>query len=155
MDGVHQPAAGHGEAIELPQKRHDFPKRQPELVVEHHHKCDHLCAELRGGGAEGVGGLQRMATLHAPVASVAAADLNVKLPDDHSRDRQFFLIRSGSARRCDRTGTAGLCAGSATSYRSSTRGPPFGLAASDPSSAVSQTAPLVGIPRVGRRPAVV
>ena len=47
-----------------------------------------------------------MSPLHASTAPVAAAHLNVKLPDHHARHWQFFLILRGDARRRDRTGTA-------------------------------------------------
>lgn len=48
-----------------------------------------------------------MSTLHTPTTAVASAHMNVKPPDDHPRDRQFFLIWCRDARRRDRAGTAG------------------------------------------------
>jgi hypothetical protein len=48
-----------------------------------------------------------VSALHTPAAAVTPTHLNVKPPDDHPRDRQFFLILCGDARQRDWTGTAG------------------------------------------------
>jgi hypothetical protein len=42
-----------------------------------------------------------MSPLHAPTAAAATAHVNVKLPDDHPCDWQFFLILRGDARSRD------------------------------------------------------
>ena len=107
MDRVHEPATRHRQAVQLLQERHNLAERQSPLFIEDDDQRDHLRAELRGRGAEGIGGLQRMSPLHPPPAAVAAAHMNVKLPDDHTRDRQFFLVLCRDARRCDPAGTAG------------------------------------------------
>jgi hypothetical protein len=44
--------------------------------------------------------------LHASTAATASADMNIKLPHDHTRDRQFLLILRGDPRRGDRAATA-------------------------------------------------
>ena len=73
-------------------------------------------AELRGRRADRIRRLQRMATLHAPTAAVAPADVQIKLPDDDARDRQLFLILVDDSRSAT-TGPAqsGQCAGSGAS----------------------------------------
>jgi hypothetical protein len=45
-----------------------------------------------------------MATLHAPTASLAPADVQIKLPDDDACDGQLFLVLRGDSRFDDRTG---------------------------------------------------
>ena len=56
-------------------------------------------AQLYGGGAEGVGGLQPMPTPHPLAAILTSAEGDPKLPDEDSRDRQFFLDLGGHAGR--------------------------------------------------------
>jgi hypothetical protein len=46
-----------------------------------------------------------MATLHTSTASIASADVQIKLPDDDARDGQLFLVLRGDACFDDRTGT--------------------------------------------------
>ena len=104
MDGVHQPAARHGQPIELLQQGRDLAERQAELFVEDHHQRDQLRAELCRRGANRIRRLQRMATLDAPTASVAPADVQIKLPDDEACDGQLFLVLRGDGRFDDRTG---------------------------------------------------
>jgi hypothetical protein len=45
-----------------------------------------------------------MAPLHTPAASLAPADVQIKLPDDDARDGQLFLVLRGDGRFDDRTG---------------------------------------------------
>jgi hypothetical protein len=104
MDGVHQAAARHGQPKELLQQGRDLAERQPELLVEDHHQRDHLRAELCRRSANRIRRLQRMAPLHTPTASVAPADVQIKLPDDDARDRQLFLVLRGDGRFDDQTG---------------------------------------------------
>jgi hypothetical protein len=104
MDGVHQAATRHGQPIELLQQGRDLAERQPELFVEDHHQRDHLRPELGRRSANRIRRLQRMATLDTPTASVAPADVQIKLPDDDARDGQLFLVLRGDGRFDDRTG---------------------------------------------------
>ena len=109
-----------------------------------------------------------MATLHATAAPIAASHVNVKPPDDHARNRQFFLILGGDACPPDRPGAVGTArwqrdivslvhAGRrpSTRLRAIRAPPPFGLAASDLASAVSQKAPPGGTPPAVLRPVAV
>jgi hypothetical protein len=95
----------------LPQERHDFAERESELFVEHDDQRDHLRAELRGGRADRVRRLQGMPPLDAMAASIAAADVDVKLADRHARDRQLFLILVDDTGLHHRTGTVGTMRG--------------------------------------------
>ena len=91
---MHQPTPRDGEAVPLPQERHDCAERESELFVEHDDQRDHLPAELRGGRADRVRRLQGMPPLDAMAASIAAADIDVTLADRHARD----LPEAGSPR---------------------------------------------------------
>ena len=99
----------------LPQERHDFAERESELFVEHDDQRDHLRAELRGGRADRVRRLQGMPRLDAMAASIAAADVDVKLADHHARDRQLFLILVDDTGLHHRPAQSGQCAGSGAS----------------------------------------
>lgn len=111
MYGMHQPTPRDGEAVPLLQERHDFAERQSELFVEHDDQRDHLRAELRGGRADRVRRLQGMPRLDAMAASIAAADVDVKLADHHARDRQLFLILVDDTGLHHRPGTVGTMRG--------------------------------------------
>ena len=97
--------------LPLPQERHDFTERESELFVEHDDQRDHLRAELRGGRADRVRRLQGMPRLDAMAASIAAADVDVKLADHHARDRQLFLILVDDTGLHHRPGTGGTMRG--------------------------------------------
>jgi hypothetical protein len=98
MDGVDQATAGDGQAVLLAKQRGNLAERQAQLFVENHGEGHRLRAQLRARGAEGIGGLQRMPPLHAPTTRATRADVNPKLPDDHPRNREFFLILRHDAR---------------------------------------------------------
>ena len=83
------------DSLQLLEQRHDLAERQAELFVEHDHQREHLRAELRRGGAEGVRGLERMPALHAPMAIGTPPHVDIELTDDHAGDRQFLLILAG------------------------------------------------------------
>ncbi len=92
MDRVHQPAARDAQPEAVAQQRGDLAVGQPEAFIEEHGEGDGLRPQLHGGGAERVGGLQRMATLDAPPALRAPTDRDVKRADDRALHRQLFLI---------------------------------------------------------------
>jgi hypothetical protein len=136
-------AARHRQPIELLQQGRNLRERKPELFVEDHHQHDHLGTELCSGGADRVGRLQRMTTLHASAAPRAPAHVQIKLTDDQACDRELFLILRRDGRfqnriRSDRT-----------------RGRPSGPDVRDSFSAILRTAPPVGSRRAGRRSVVV
>jgi hypothetical protein len=102
---VHHPTARNQQAVLLPKQRGDLPKREPELLIEHDREGDRLRPELRARRAQRVGGLQRVASLHAAPAHPTRADVNPKRPDDDPRHRQFFLILHCHPGRVDRSAT--------------------------------------------------
>ena len=89
---LHQAAARHREAEAVAQQRRDFARGQAAPFVEQHGEGDRVWAELHGGGAERIRGLQGMAALQAPLALRAATDVHVKGADDRPLRRQVFLI---------------------------------------------------------------
>ncbi len=105
IDGVHQAAPGHGDAIQLREQRDDLAERQAELLVEDHHQGDHLGAQLGRGGAERVRCLPRVPALHSPPARGTPPDVHVELTDDHPGDRQLLLILVRDAGLHDRART--------------------------------------------------
>ena len=92
MDRVDQAAARHRQVILLLQQGRDLPKRQAELLIEDHPERGRLRPELRGRGAECIGRLERVASLHPLPAALAPSDVDVKGADPHARDREFLLI---------------------------------------------------------------
>ena len=60
-----QGAAGHAQAEPVAEKRDDMCERQPEAFVQDDDERRGFGADLHGGGAQGVGGLQRMPALTA------------------------------------------------------------------------------------------
>jgi hypothetical protein len=62
------------------------------VSVQDRRERNRLRAELCRGRAEGIGGLQRMATLHAPPTGAAAADLDGEGAHDRADDREIFLV---------------------------------------------------------------
>ena len=83
----------------LPQQGCDLAERQPHLLVEDDGRRHQSGAQLHGGGAESIGGLQPMPTPHPPAAILTSAEGDPRLPDEDSRDRQFFLELGGHAGR--------------------------------------------------------
>ena len=105
MDRVDQPAPRDGHAVQLIEEPGDLAEREAQLFVEHDDERDELGPELRRGRAQRVGGLQRMPTLDAAAARLAAADMDGELPHDDAADRNLFLILRGLADRLDRPTT--------------------------------------------------
>jgi hypothetical protein len=67
--------------------------REPALLVEFDDGGLGIGSQLSGGGAEGVGRLQGMASLHPTAALPALADVNVELPvDGPARDLDLELL---------------------------------------------------------------
>ena len=98
---VHQAACGDGQAEALAEECGDLAERQPQLLVEDDRERDGGGPQLRGGGAEGIGGLQRMAALDAPAAVGALPNRDVKRSHPRSNDREIFLILRRMARQHD------------------------------------------------------
>ena len=142
MDRLHQPAARHGQPEAVLQQRGDFPVGQAEAFIEEHGEGDRLRPQLHGGGAERVGGLQRMATLDAPMAVGARADVRRGRRARAGAAPGALLDtaspRAGAARRADSADTAAAAAprrsrrcasGLADARGAHTRAPLFGPAA--------------------------
>lgn len=92
MDRVHQAAARDGEAEAIAEQGCDPAEGEAALFVEDHGEGDGLRAQLHGGRAERIGGLQRMTALHAPPTVPALADRDPKLVDDGALHGQVFLV---------------------------------------------------------------
>ena len=107
MDRVDQPAARDRQPEAVAQQRGDLAVGQPVALVEQHRERDGLGPELHGGGAERVGGLQRMAALHATTALRALPDVHVEATDEGPLHRQLFLVLRGDAAAAHRPVTVG------------------------------------------------
>jgi hypothetical protein len=84
----------------------DLAVRQPALLVEFDDGGLGIRFELGGGGAEGIGGLQGMASLDPPAAPPALADVDVELPmDGLARDLDLELL--SNVRPVERTAAVG------------------------------------------------
>src|SRR5229473_3714600 len=105
--GVDQAPGGHVEAVPLAPECRDFAERHPELLVQRDSQCHGIGPELRGGRAERVGALQRMAPLHASMALRAFPDRNVEGADDGLDRREIFLILRRMPRHADGSATVG------------------------------------------------
>ena len=92
MDRLDEPAARDGEAEAVTQQRHDLAEGEAELFVQDHRQGHRLRPELPGGGAERIGGLQRVTSLDASPTLRAVANGHAKLVDDRGLDGQVFLI---------------------------------------------------------------
>jgi hypothetical protein len=77
------------------------------MFVKDDDERDRLGTQVHGGGAERVGGLQRMSALDAPPTPDAPADVDIKLSDDRPNGRQIFLILGGDPRGRNRFATGG------------------------------------------------
>ena len=92
MHRVHQSAARDAQAEAIAEQGDDPAKGKAALFVEEHGEGDRLGAQLHGGRAKGIGGLQRMPALHAPPTRSAVADRDAKLVNDGPLHRQVFLV---------------------------------------------------------------
>ena len=102
MEGAHDRARHDVQSEPLGKERGDLATRQAQLRVEHRRRGDGVGTDLHGRRAEGVGGLPRMAALHAPAA---AAHWDIEAPDQRPHGRQVFLILGRHVRVLD--GAAG------------------------------------------------
>src|SRR5262249_6440076 len=80
--------------------------REPALLVEFHYGGLGLRARLGGGGAQSVGGLQRVPALEALVAAAATTDMDIELAIDRAA-RDLDLVLVGDVRFLDRPAAAG------------------------------------------------
>ena len=111
MHGVHQPTPRDRQPVLLLKQRGDLPEGEPQLFVEDDRERDRLRAELRARRAKCVGGLQRMAALHPPLARATLTDMNPKRPHDDARHRQFLLILQRHPRLANGPAALGTLAG--------------------------------------------
>ncbi|WP_291986599.1 hypothetical protein, partial [Luteitalea sp.] len=102
-----QAAAGDRQPELCPQDARDFAERQPQPGVPRDHERRGSRAEVRRGGAERFGRLQRMPALHALTAPAADADVGVECADDRAGDGHVLLILRGHVRGGDPAATAG------------------------------------------------
>jgi len=141
MDRVDESAARDGETEAIAEQRHEPAKGEPVLLIEEHGQRDRLRAELHRSGAEGIGGLQRMAPLHATVTLPALADGDPKLVDHGALHRQVFLVLRDHA----------LSPDGATTVRA-LRGQPRGVRHIHARRRPSMCLPAVGGARFASRP---
>jgi hypothetical protein len=73
-------ATAEGDAEKAVQAAGDLAVREPTLLVEFDDGGLRIWSQLSRGGAEGIGGLQGMASLHPAAALTALADVDVELP---------------------------------------------------------------------------
>ena len=116
MHRLDQPAARDRQPEAVAQQRGDLAVGQAEAFIEQHGERDRLRPQLHGGGAERVGGLQRMAPLHAPAALRALADVHVEARARAAAAPAALLdIASRSRTRAPRRAQCGHCGGSGAS----------------------------------------
>jgi hypothetical protein len=89
---VDEPPARDVQAEAVAQQGGDLAVGQAIPLVEEHREGHGARPELRGRRAERLGGLERVAALHAPAAGRALADGHLKRSDDGPLDRQLFLV---------------------------------------------------------------
>ena len=92
MQQLDQTALGHPESELGVQNPGDLLQRRAQLGVQLDHQRGDVRTQLGGGGAQGVGGLQRVPALHPPPTPRAVADLDVETPYEGLNRRQLFLI---------------------------------------------------------------
>jgi hypothetical protein len=92
MERAHQPARRDVQPEAVVEQRRDLPERHPELFIEAHGQGHGVRAQLHGGGAERVGRLQAMSTLHASLTATTPSDVDIKAPHDRLHRWQIFLI---------------------------------------------------------------
>lgn len=108
---MHQRPAGHADAEAISKQRDDVGERQAEAFVQDDDQGRRFGADLHGGCAERVRGLQRVPALHAPTAGRTRPDVHAELADDGSHHRQVFLILRDHVRAVHVATTRGARAG--------------------------------------------
>jgi len=79
---VRSPAATEMDSVEVVKDAFDFSIAESEFIFHHGDHGLDVGSGLRGGGAEGVGGLFSMSGLNAYAAFSAMSDVDVKSPND-------------------------------------------------------------------------
>ena len=115
---LHHAAARDRQPEPVAQQGGNLAVGQAVALIEQHGERHGLRAEVHRGGAERVGGLQRMTALHAPAAVRALADLNAEGAHHRTWTVSLPVLRL-NAEAADRR-AVGQRAGSATSNVSST-----------------------------------
>jgi len=90
---VRSPAATEMDSVEVPETAFDFTVAESEFILHHGDHGLDVGSGLRGGGAEGVGGLFFMSGLNAFAAFSAMSDVDVKSPNDGFSGDIFLNLR--------------------------------------------------------------
>lgn len=98
MEGLGEPTGRDGQRELLLKEGADPRERHAGLFVQHGGGTEGAWPELCGGGAQSVGGLQPMPTLHAVATPAAVADVHAERAHERAHGRQLFLILSGDPR---------------------------------------------------------
>ena len=107
MQCAHGGSACDRQAKPIREERHDLAERQTQVLVQQRRRRDGLRTELHGGGAHGVGCLERMPPLHPTAALPTAADVDIEATHQWADGRQIFLILRGHVRAIDGGATIG------------------------------------------------
>jgi hypothetical protein len=102
---VRQAAARDVQPALRPQDPLHFAQGQAEALVAPHGQRRGLRAEMRAGGAERVGRLQRMAALHPAPAGATRADVHAKGAHDRTDHGELLLYLGGRVRHRHRAAT--------------------------------------------------
>jgi hypothetical protein len=92
MQRVDQPAGGDVQPKSIAKEGADFGERQSELCMQDRGERHRLGAQLRRGGAQRIGRLQRMPALHPTPTRAAVTDLDGERAHDRADDRKIFLV---------------------------------------------------------------
>ena len=111
-------AAAEVDAEEAVQAAGDLAVGESALLVQLDDGRLRVGTQLGSGGPQGIGGLQRVPALEAPVAAAAANDMDVELAmDGPARDLDLVLVRDVGF--LDRPAALGAARGSGASLTSS------------------------------------
>ena len=101
-------AAGRDGDTELGlQQVRDLGQRRSQVRVQPHDQGDGLWTQLHAGRSQRIGGLQPVATLHAPTTVGAVANLDVEAPHDGAHHPEVFLVLRGHAGHHQRSAAVG------------------------------------------------
>ena len=106
MQDLGESSRRHGQPEPVVQQGRDLVQRHAHVFVQQDRERHGARTELHAGRAQGVGGLQRVPTLHAVPAGDTAPDLDVEPPHDGLDDRQVFLVLGRDASDLNRPTTA-------------------------------------------------
>src|SRR5262249_2684124 len=110
--GMNAAPSAEGDAEQALQTTGDLAVRQPTLLVEFDDGGLRIRSQLSRGGAEGIGGLQGMASLDPAAAPTALADVDVELPVD-GLARDLHLVLLGDMGLVERAAAVGADVGQA------------------------------------------